>query len=162
MFARSFLSLAVATLSLVASASACQSDSDCAGNLDCTRVTPFKRACLPVSCAKGAAQAILDSGFVPRNYVRSIQRRSNLRNGDLFSLSGGESQSLAEAMTENPPPKEVFEANYTACVNPKSDEEDAEPEQTFSETLTGYGLQWSAAALFSYFGTYNFLNISAS
>lgn len=64
---------------------------------------------------------------------------------------GFSGNDIAQRMSENPPPTDVFEKNYTACANPRQDSDEEDTEQvSFSRTL--YGIQWSLAALFSYFG----------
>lgn len=127
----------------------CDLDSDCVGKLDCIRVGIFEKRCAPVSCAKGAGQAVLNTGFKPGEYIGNLLGSTGLSRRSFLSLGETDTNRLSSAMKETPLPREVFNANFTACLNP-SDSRNLQ--STSSETDTWYGLQWSAAALFSYFG----------
>jgi len=140
----------------------CKNDSDCAGNLDCIRTSLFSHRCFAVSCAKGAAHAVIESGFNAKEYVATIRGKGGLRsNRDIVSLlrnndaTGG--QQVMQAMKAFPPPREVFESNYTACLNPErrlaaTGNKDGTRGLQTTISSTRYGLMWSLAGAFSYFG----------
>lgn len=139
----------------VASGGRCKSDIECEGNLDCTRVGFFERRCFPVSCARGAAQAILDVGFKSDEYIKEVRAKASLtRNRDFATLGDSENTRLTQALASTPPPMSVFNKNLTACLSPKSDSDGDTRERKLQSGPedTRYGLQWSAAAAFSYFG----------
>ena len=135
----------------------CNSDIDCAGNLDCTRVSVFEKRCFPVSCARGAAAALLDYGFSPDGYIADVMNKTGLANEREFLSLGEDGNSrLTQALASTPPPMTVFKSNYSACLNPDSDTGSRKLDEfkgyEFFEDYTAYGVMWSVAALFSYFG----------
>ena len=133
----------------VGAGQSCRSDSDCDGNLDCQRIRLLKKVCAPVSCAKGAAQAVVDSGFNAEAYLDNVKGKTGLKNRDFATLNDADAKTLSAVTREYTPPVDVFNKNLTACLNPGGSS-DVESKATQSDTW--YGLMWSAAALFSYFG----------
>ena len=132
----------------------CSMDSECAGNLDCQKTSRTEKRCLPISCAKGAGMALLDYGFNPDGYVNDVLEKAELNGRTQWRrFSEEEGKRLQDAIRTTEPPMEVFNQNFTACMNPEVVDgrrlEDAEP---IVQENTAYGVQWGAAALFAYFG----------
>jgi hypothetical protein len=160
----------------------CSSDADCVGNLDCIRFGFFHgKRCAPISCAKGAAYALLDSGFDADAYIATLKSKAGLEKRLDFVRLGNDIDRMSiieQTLKVDPPPiKEVFMANYSACLYPEADvseeEEDGDDEGTrralrarsttsaaankkvhrqLQDPQTQLGIMWSGAALFSYFG----------
>jgi hypothetical protein len=140
----------------------CESDGDCIGNLDCIATGVWEQKCFPITCAKGAAQAMLDFGFNSQAYVNKVINDAGFASETDFLMMGDENSTqeyLLAALAKDVPPMEVFNANLTACMNPKKTRRDRGL-QTLDEVLTNsvfqdgrtaYGIQWSAAALVSLF-----------
>jgi hypothetical protein len=131
----------------------CKSDGDCMGNLDCIRTGLFEKRCFPVTCAKGAAQALLDFGFDSDAYVHKVMADAGFASKTDFVMMGhNASSNLSQALLVDVPPMHVFNENLTACMNPESRRRGLRKLQVYSDARTAYGLQWSAAALAAYFG----------
>ena len=143
----SSLSSTVAAVGHVGNGGRCQSDLDCAGGMDCIRTGFTRKNCFAISCAKGAANALLDSGFNADAYLATIRGKTGLRGPR--GVTDKDNHALSDTMRLNPPPMSVFESNYTACLNPQGEEGERRLQ---SNTETGYGLMWALAPLFTYFG----------
>lgn len=131
----------------------CAMDSECEGNLDCQAVSRSEKRCLPITCAKGAGMALLDYGFDPDGYVHDVLEKADLNGRTQWRrFSEDESKRLQDAIRTIEPPMEVFNQNYTACVNPVVDGRRLEDVEEVVQQTTAYGLQWGAAALLAYFG----------
>jgi hypothetical protein len=162
MFRRSLLARGLVSLLFLNSASAqgnapagaeCDSDGDCAGNLDCIRTGVFEKRCFAITCAKGAAQAILDFGFDSDSYINKVMNDAGFASKtDFIMMDGDHSTHLSKALAVDVPPMHVFNENFTACMNPANRLRRLTDGQLFPDGKTTYGLQWSTAALFSYFG----------
>jgi len=138
----------------------CNNDGDCAGNLNCVRLGIQNKRCAPVDCAKGAAQALLDSGFDPDDFIGKVIGRMGLESKyDINFFDDSTSVSLQAALADTPLPMDIFQSNYTNCLHPQQEEGKAALQARSSDDqLTLVGLQWSVAALFSYFGKSTWFN----
>jgi hypothetical protein len=138
--------------------SECELDSDCEGGLDCIQLSAFQKKCLPISCAKGAGQALLDFGFSPDDYSKKIMAQMGVvEEKDFFNMTEEQNVLLKEALKENVPPMDVFNANFTACLYPNEDRGRAlrtkqEQRQLATEQKNMYGIQWGVNGIASYFG----------
>lgn len=136
----------------------CKSDSDCDGNLDCIHTGFRRKSCAPVTCAKGAAFALLEEGFDAEEYIATIRGKTGLRTNREFvvSLEEDKAPGIGQILANNPPPMmAAFQSNYSACLHPErqlSPYDDGRRLQTPGIESTLLGLMWSAAAGFSYFG----------
>jgi hypothetical protein len=136
----------------------CELDADCKGNMDCTRTGLFESRCFPISCAKGAAQSILDFGFSADDYIGRIMEESGATSRmDLVTMMSQNNSHVQQAILAQVPPMEVFNKNFSACTNPETTsgglrklQDDDTP--GFNVSRNFYGLQWSVSPVFSYFG----------
>jgi hypothetical protein len=150
----------------------CTKDSDCPGNLDCIRLG-FRKQCVPVTCAKGAAQAMIDNGFDAPNYIARLRGKTGLRGStDFVALAQSDESSttllVKQAFVDYPPPMEVYNSNFTACLRPQDPQNPQDPQDTnllsrqggpYIPTNTSRlqatawtGLSWTASAIFDYHG----------
>ncbi|CAB9509632.1 unknown protein [Seminavis robusta] len=135
----------------------CSSDVDCPANWDCMGGGPFglgKKRCFALSCAKGAAQAFLETGFDADEFIGTIRSATGLKNRDFmgFNADNDKNSLLSEAFASNQPNLDVFTANFTACANPPTNVRRGRELQTGLFSLTMTGIQWSGAAAIAYFG----------
>ena len=156
------LATAEGTEELSKSGGVCETNADCEGNLDCTGVGLLQsKRCFPVTCAKGAAAAVVDSGFKADQYLATVKSKAGVNSDrEFMTLDEAGNVNLVKAIATTRPPMEVFNANYTACLHPEETRrslqfggvDDDEFLDKLFEVETLYGLQWSGAALLSYYG----------
>jgi hypothetical protein len=143
---------AVSAQGNIPSGEECDSDRDCIGSLDCIRTGIFKR-CFPITCATGAAQAMVDFGFDPKGYINKVMEDSGMSStSDLMFMSADDNSLLSQTLAVDVPPIHIFNENYTACMNRDTRLRGLRELFLYTTAQTTYGLQWSAAAFFSYFG----------
>ncbi|CAB9516491.1 unknown protein [Seminavis robusta] len=150
----------------VVSAQECASEIDCPINWDCIKTGAFgglfgkqKGRCSPVSCAVGAAEALLESGFDAEAYLDDIKTITGMtRNRDFMGLADADSDTsslLAEAFAIHPPPLlATFKGNYSACAYLNNGNLRHQRELNLVGDIW-VGLQLSAAAFLSYFLKYS-------
>jgi hypothetical protein len=156
MFCKTSFTIAVLVSSCIfapVAGQSCNTDADCTGNKDCTRVGLFRKICAPVSCAKEAAQALLDSGFKAEEFIGTVLNQTGLKERDFLNLDEDESTMVLAAVEASPPPITVFQDSLAACLGTGTEAEaDAGNDAKAMPDNHAYGFQWSGAALFSYFG----------
>jgi hypothetical protein len=98
------------------------SDRDCIGNLDCIRTGVWEQRCFPITCAKGAAKAMLDFGFDSQAYINKVINNTGFASKTDFVMMGDDNSTrddLAAALAKDEPHMRVCNENLTACMNPK-------------------------------------------
>jgi hypothetical protein len=88
----------------IPSGEVCDSDEDCTGNLDCIRTGLFEKRCFPITCAKGAAQAMVDYGFNADDYIDRVIGDAGMSKTDYVLMTSKDSSHLFQAMEADVPP----------------------------------------------------------